>query len=152
MEEKIKAIEKLGRDLLAKLRVSAETSVKTDGRSVLFEVELAEPGPLIGRDGQTLSDLQYLFRLMVNRRLGDFTYLTVDINSYRRRQREQVEQEVARAIELVRTTRRSQLLSPMPAASRRIVHMMVKKEKDLDTQSVGQEPSRRVIIKINQEE
>lgn len=152
MEEKIKIVEKLGRDLLARLQIPAEISVKGDGRSILFDIELPEPGILIGRGGQTLSDFQYLFRLMVNSKLGDFTYLTVDVNNYRQRQEEQIEQEVVRTIRLVKTTQRSQLLSPMPAANRRIVHILVKEEGGLETQSVGQDPNRRVIIKFSQEE
>ena len=152
MEEKIKIIEKLGRDLLTKLQIPAETEVKSDGRSILLDIELPDPGILIGRAGQTLSDFQYLLRIMVNRKLGDFTYLTVDVNNYRQRQKDQIEQEVVQAIRLVKTTQRSQILSPMPPANRRVVHILVKEEDELETESVGQDPNRRVLIKVSQEE
>jgi spoIIIJ-associated protein len=148
MEKEIREIEKLARDLLAKLDFSVEAKAKSDGRSVWLDVESAEPGMLIGREGETLSDLQYLIRLIVNRQLKDFIYLTVDINSYRQKQQQQVEREASQAIETVRGAHRSQLLPPMPAASRRIVHLIVKEEEDLESQSVGEEPNRRVLIKI----
>ncbi len=151
MEKKIKTVEKLARDLLSKLNLSGEAEAKSDGQSILLDIELSDPGILIGRNGQTLSDLQYLLRLMTNHQLGEFTYLTIDINGYRQRQKEQVEEEAARVIELVRETRRAQLLSPMPAACRKVVHVLIKEEEGLGTQSVGEDPNRRVLIRIEEE-
>ena len=148
MEKKIKQIEKLVRDLLAKMSLSAKTKAKSDGRSIWLDVESDEPGMLIGREGETLFDLQYVVRLIANRKLKEFTYLTIDINGYRQKQQEQVEIEVSRAVQIVRKVRRSQLLSPMPASSRRVAHLIIKEEEGLESQSVGEEPSRRVIIKI----
>ena len=150
MEEKIKTIEKLSRDLLSRLGLSAQAKAVSDGQTVLLKVELDEPGILIGKSGETLAEFQYLLRLLTNRKLGEFTYLTVDVNDYQQRQQEQTEQQVIRAMRIVKRTSGSQLLEPMSASLRKIVHLKITDEADLETQSVGEEPNRRVLIKVKQ--
>jgi len=150
VEEKIKIIEKLSRDLLSKLDLSAQSEATSDGQTILLKIELDKPGILIGKNGETLVEFQYLLRLLTNRKLGEFTYLTVDVNDYQQRQQEQVEQQVIRAIKIVKRTSRSQLLEPMPAFLRKIVHLKITNETDLETQSIGEEPNRRVLVKVKQ--
>jgi len=150
MEEKIKTIEKLTRDLIKRLELEAEILAKSDGQNILLDIQLDDPAILIGKGGQTMADLQHLIRMIINRKYGEITYLSIDVNSYRQRQQDQVEEITQKTIDLVRKTNRSQLLSPMPAISRKMAHLLVKEETDLETQSIGDEPNRRVLIKVKE--
>jgi len=150
MEEKIKTVEKLSRDLLSKLGLSAQSKATSDGQTIMLKVDLDDPGILIGKSGETLIEFQYLLRLLTNRKLGEFTYLVVDVNDYQQRQQEQTEQQAIQAIKIIKRTNRSHLLEPMSASLRKIVHLKITDEANLESQSVGEEPNRRVIIKVKQ--
>jgi spoIIIJ-associated protein len=149
MEEKINLIEKTVKNLLEKLQYDNELLVKSDGQSVWVQINVEEPGLLIGKSGYTLADLQHLIRVIVNRKIGEFTYLTVDVNDYKLSQKEEAEKEALEAISEVKQNQQSAALSPMNAFQRKVAHIAIK-EAGLISQSVGQEPSRRVVIKYRE--
>jgi spoIIIJ-associated protein len=103
-------------------------------------------GILIGRRGETLSDLQYLIRLMISHRLKHWTDVVVDVESYRSRRRHALESLATRVAERVATSGRSQALEPMPAYERRVVHITLRNHPQVTTQSVGVGEKRKVTI------
>lgn len=151
MQQKIKEIEKKIRDFLAKLKVEAEVEGKSDGEEVWVDIEADEPALLIGKGGQTLHQLQHVVRLFINQGSDDFTYLTIDVNKYKTKQKEEVQEEALETIEKVKKQGQPQMLRPMSSYKRKIVHLVVKKEEGLESESVGEEPSRRVMIKVEEE-
>jgi spoIIIJ-associated protein len=107
-------------------------------------------GILIGRRGETLRALQYLVRLMVGHRLKHWTDLVVDVENYRVRRRAALESLASRVAEEVVKTGRSQSLEPMPAYERRLVHIALRKNPDVTTQSFGEGEKRKVTVFPNQ--
>jgi spoIIIJ-associated protein len=103
-------------------------------------------GVLIGRRGDTLRALQYLLRLMVSHRLKHWTNLVVDVENYRVRRRQVLENLARRTASEVVRSGRSQALEPMPAYERRLVHIALRNHPDVGTQSVGEGEKRRVTI------
>ncbi len=103
-------------------------------------------GILIGRRGETLSDLQYLIRLMISHRLKHWTDVVVDVESYRSRRRHALESLATRVAERVAASGRSQALEPMPAYERRVVHIALRNHPQVTTQSVGVGENRKVTI------
>lgn len=103
-------------------------------------------GILIGRRGETLTDLQYLVRLMISHRLKHWTDVVVDVESYRSRRRHALESLAARVAERVVASGRSQALEPMPAYERRVVHIALRNHPQVTTQSVGLGEKRKVTI------
>jgi spoIIIJ-associated protein len=103
-------------------------------------------GILIGRRGETLSDLQYLIRLMISHRLKHWTDVVVDVESYRSRRRHALQSLATRVAERVATSGRSQALEPMPAYERRVVHITLRNHPQVTTQSVGVGEKRKVTI------
>ena len=73
--------------------------------------------------------------------------VTLDVNDYRREKQEELVQMVRTAIERVRNTNRPEALPPMSAYDRRLVHTELAAYTDVGSESVGQEPYRRVVIK-----
>jgi spoIIIJ-associated protein len=103
-------------------------------------------GILIGRRGETLRALQYLVRLMVSHRLKRWTDLVVDVEHYRVRRRQALENLASRVAERVAQTGRTQALEPMPSYERRLVHIALRGHPHVMTQSVGEGEKRKVTI------
>ncbi|MEW6224819.1 MAG: R3H domain-containing nucleic acid-binding protein, partial [Chloroflexota bacterium] len=103
-------------------------------------------GSLIGRKGERLSALQHLVNLMLSRRTGQWTRVLVDVEDYRGRRERQLIDLAQRAAERVVETGKMLQLEPMPALERRWVHLALRDHAGVATQSIGEEPNRRVVV------
>jgi spoIIIJ-associated protein len=103
-------------------------------------------GSLIGRKGERLSALQHLVNLMLSRRTGQWTRVLVDVEDYRGRRERQLVDLATRAADRVAETGKMLQLEPMPALERRWIHLALRDHPDVSTQSIGEEPSRRVVV------
>jgi len=103
-------------------------------------------GALIGRKGERLSALQHLVNLMLSRKLGAWTRVLVDVEDYRGRRERQLREIALRAAERVTESGKMLQLDPMPALERRWIHLALRGNADVATQSIGEEPHRRVVI------
>ncbi len=103
-------------------------------------------GSLIGRKGERLSALQHLVNLMLSRRTGQWTRVLVDVEDYRGRRERQLADLAERAAQRVVETGKMLQLDPMPALERRWIHLALRDNADVSTQSIGEEPNRRVVV------
>lgn len=111
-------------------------------------VEAGEVGRmLIGAHGGHLLALQHIIRCLLRRQFDRVPYITVDVNGYRaRRERSllSLAEEVARKAQ---RTGRTVVLQPMSSVDRRAIHSALANHKDIRTESLGNEPNRRVVVK-----
>jgi len=119
---------------------------REDRRPVMVDVRGSDLGILIGRRGQTLDAFQYIAALMVGKETGQFMHLVVDVEGHRDRQERQLRQLAQRMAEQVLKTGRKLTLEPMRAAERRIIHIELRDHPAVTTESVGEEPYRKVTI------
>lgn len=152
-DEAARAAEQVLSDLLAQMRVDAKISThwleptdERDERVLELNIEGNDLSFLIGRRSETLNALQYVTSLIVDRRLGRWVPLSVDVQGYRHRREHSLRQLARRMAEQATQTGRRQVLEPMPANERRIIHLELKDHPEVTTQSVGQEPYRKVTI------
>jgi spoIIIJ-associated protein len=103
-------------------------------------------GALIGRKGERLSALQHLVNLMLSRRMGEWTRVLVDVEDYRGRRERQLRDIANRAAARVQETGKMLQLEPMPALERRWIHLALRDHADVATQSIGEEPNRRIVV------
>ena len=103
-------------------------------------------GALIGRKGERLSALQHLVNLMLSRKMGTWTRVLVDVEDYRGRRERQLIEVATRAAERVAETGQMLQLEPMSALERRWVHLALRDVEGVATQSIGEEPMRRVVV------
>ena len=103
-------------------------------------------GALIGRKGERLSALQHLVNLLLSKKLGEWTRILVDVEDYRGRRERQLRDLANRAAERVMQTGKMLQLEPMPALERRWIHLALRDHDRVATQSIGEEPNRRVVI------
>ena len=103
-------------------------------------------GALIGRKGERLSALQHLVNLMLSKEMGAWTRVLVDVEDYRGRRERQLRELAERAAARVVETGKMLQLEPMPALERRWIHLTLRDHPAVATQSIGEEPNRRVVL------
>jgi spoIIIJ-associated protein len=103
-------------------------------------------GALIGRKGERLSALQHLVNLMLSKEMGSWTRVLVDVEDYRGRRERQLRELADRAAARVMETGKMLQLEPMPALERRWIHLSLRDHAGVATQSIGEEPNRRVVL------
>ena len=110
------------------------------------EIEGDDLSLLIGRRAETLNAIQYMVSLIVTHHFGNWIRIQVDIQNYRSRRELELQKLARRMADQVISTGRKQMLEPMPANERRIVHIELRKRDDVYTESVGEEPNRKIFI------
>ncbi len=101
---------------------------------------------LIGRRSETLNSLQYITNLIVCKELERSISVVIDVEGYRLRRASQLRQLARRMADQAMKTGRRQALEPMPANERRIIHMELRDHEGVTTESIGEDPHRKVTI------
>ena len=113
---------------------------------LLLEIKTDDAGRLIGRQGQTLSDLQYITNRLLFQQDATVPKVMVDVGGYRTQAREALVKKAKNAAEKVRRWGDSVELEPMTAFDRRVVHQALKDDPDVETHSVEVEGSEKKAI------
>src|SRR6266404_8773668 len=113
---------------------------------LLLDVKTEDSGRLIGRQGQTLGDLQYLVNRILFQQDPSTPKVTVDIGGYRAQAREALVQKAKQAAEKVRRWGDVVELEPLNAFDRRIVHNALKNDPGVETHSVEVEGTNKKAI------
>jgi spoIIIJ-associated protein len=128
------------------VRVEVETG-ETSRLNVVADGDEKEAlGALIGRKGERLSALQHLVNLMLSKEMGTWTRVLVDVEDYRGRRERQLRELGDRAAARVVETGKMLQLEPMSALERRWIHLALRDHPSVATQSIGEEPNRRVVL------
>ncbi len=136
-------VEMMGYDANVEVTTGATAKITVYGAD---EEEKEALGALIGRKGERLSALQHLVNLMLSRKMGTWTRVLVDVEDYRGRRERQLIEVATRAAERVNETGQMLQLEPMSALERRWVHLALRDVEGITTQSIGEEPTRRVVV------
>jgi len=149
----LKLTEEIVSELLEKMNLEAKVEAKygeeSDNlpfRPILVDISGKDLSILIGRRAKTLNALQYITRLILGKELEHGIPLSIDVEGYRERRELQVRQLARRVAEQVADTGREQALEPMPPNERRFAHIELQEESSVYTESIGQDPNRKVII------
>ena len=111
-----------------------------------INIKIDEPQILIGEGGQTLVEIQHLLKAILKRKISDSFFIDLDINGYKKKKIEYLKELARTVADEVAITKKEKILSPMPAYERRIIHLELAGRSDVTTESIGQEPERRIVI------
>ena len=152
-EPVLKLAEDVVWELLQKMHIDAKVEARflspqdeKDQRMVQVEILGKDLSILIGRRSETLNSLQYISSLIVAKDYGEWVPLMIDVQGYRERRERQLKVLARRMAEQVVHTGRRQNLEPMPANERRVIHLELRNHEQVTTESVGEEPNRKVTI------
>ncbi len=138
--------------LLELMHLDAKATARYDDpdregrKSVYVEVKGKDLGVLIGRRGKTIDAFQRISALIVSKEMSRWVRLSIDVEGHRSRREEQLKKMAQKMAQQVIKSGRKQSLEPMPANERRIVHMSLQNSPDVKTNSIGEDPQRKVVI------
>lgn len=140
-------------ELLTRMRVIADVQAywappetPRDGPTLKMDIVGDDLGILIGRHGTTLRALQYVMRLMVGHQVEDYVNLVVDVDGYKKRRAEKLRDIAKKKADQVRQRGQPVHLKPMSPYERRIIHIALREDPDVTTESTGKGSNRRVGI------
>lgn len=133
--------------ILRELLVSAELRVEVEHRRDLsFELAGEDLPHLMARQGEGLEGLQTLAGRLATRKLGKTVFPHVDAEGFRERRQEVLEESARRQAERVKNSGRKVLLEPMSPADRRLIHLTLSSDSQVETRSEGEGYFKRVAI------
>jgi spoIIIJ-associated protein len=132
--------------LLKSLGFDATVEEHSLDEGVLLDVKTDDAGRLIGRQGQTLSELQYLTNRLIFRLDQNAPKVTLDVGDYRAQARDALVKKAQEAAEKVRRWGDIVELEPLNAFDRRIVHNALKEDPAIETHSVEVEGTQKKAI------
>lgn len=102
---------------------------------------------LIGKNGQTLKSLETIIKQIIHNEIGIYPYISLDVENYKSKQTSRIERLAKNIAREVGKTKVEVELENMNSYERRIVHNILSNHKYVYTESIGEEPNRRVVIK-----
>lgn len=150
------AAKRIVTELLAKMgfdcnvmAVDNPSSIELGGEdppTIFIDIMGQDLGMLIGRRGEHLAQLQYMVNVLANKHFDTWTRVIIDVEGYRSRREESLVGLAHRVARQVARNRRPISLEPMPPNERRVVHVALRDDPNVTTQSSGEAALRRVTI------
>ncbi len=118
-----------------------------DEDNVIANIQTDQAGFLIGQSGASLDALQCISRTLVNKKTNESVKFILDINDYRKNKIDLLKNLAKDIAKQVLSKRVAVTLQPMPAYERRIIHLALINDSQIDTESIGYEPERRITVR-----
>jgi len=142
------AVEATLTELLSAAGFLVETRRRPSFEEMVFELIGDDVEPLLANRGEGLNGLEVLTGRIAARRLGRPVHPRLDAEGFRRHQKETLEELAHRSAEEAKRTRRPQLLPPLSPAERRLVHLALAEDPEVETESEGSGFLKRVAVRL----
>ena len=150
MEEKTKTLKNLVDELFGLMGVNVKTDVFFDKDNDAFVVNIDagdETGLLIGRKGETLSSIQTVLATMFKVKTGEWSRVLVNVGDYREKEEDYLKNLAESAASRAKETGDAQPLYNLKPGQRRIIHLYLADDTEIETESVGEGAERYLLIK-----
>lgn len=147
-EEAFAAVESTLSELLSAAGFLLETRRRASDAEMVIELMGDDVEPLLANKGEGLNGLEVLTGRIASRRLGRPVYPRLDAEGFRAHQRESLEELAQRSADEAKRTRRPQLLPPLSPSERRLVHLALAADPEVETESEGDGYLKRVAVKL----
>jgi len=144
--EEIEIARQLTIGLLERMGIKTEVEGFLKEGNLYLEIKGDQEGILIGKHGHTLESLQMLINRMVNKQLKNSVRVVVDIDDYRKRRSDNIAQMAHRLGEKAKRTGHFLTVGPFNAYDRRIIHLTLKEDSSLKTESLGEGELKKIKI------
>ncbi len=124
-----------------------EYTIEKVNNQMLLNINGEKIAHLIGYKGKTIESLQSLLNAMLQREDEEYAKVFVEINGYKKQKEQKLRRLANKMADNVIRFRKPIKLEPMSAYERLIIHKELANRKDVETESIGEEPRRRVVIK-----
>ncbi len=145
--EEAKLAEQVAKELFAVLGVEAEIRVESTDEYADILLETQESGILIGYHGETLDSLQTILSLAISKKIGRFVRVMIDVGDYRKNRTEYLERLAQQVKERALRENQEQVISSLKAWERRIIHMLLKEDTEVISESEGAGRDRVLVVR-----
>ncbi|MBZ9572738.1 hypothetical protein KJA17_00895 [Patescibacteria group bacterium] len=147
-KKNLEKIKKVVKEFFEKMTFEVELEVGEIKENTLpLSLETKEPQILIGEQGRTLVEIQKVLGRIIRKKIGEQVFVDLDINQYKKKKIEYLKELAQSMADQVALQKKERTLSAMSAYERRIIHLALAEREDVQTESIGEEPERRVVIK-----
>ena len=113
-----------------------------------IDMDPKQAGSFLGEGAVGLDALQHLARVLISREAIGQTLLLIDINKYRKEREDDLRELAVETAKKVRRTKNPITLEPMSAYERRFIHLKLAEQPDIVTESIGEAPERKVVVRL----
>ena len=132
--------------IIALITADAKIAIEAQGDGIVFNVKGGNSAVLIGKRGQTLEAIQYLVEKIINKHRPERIRVQVDVEGYLQNRRANLQKLAGRLAEKAKRTGKPAKIGQMNAYDRRIVHLALKDDGAVRTQSLGEGYLKKLII------
>lgn len=134
-------------NIIKEMNINVEGSYKIKSNTLYIDMSSDQASYIIGKRGQVLNALQTVGQNYMHQYIKGYYTLILDIESYRAKRKETLEQLAINMAKKAKQTKRLVKLEPMYNFERKIMHQALSKVEDIETYSEGREPHRYLVIK-----
>lgn len=149
-KDDISLAEELANKLLSLMGTNAKAKASKDADSEAIRLDIdagEETGLLIGRHGETLSSIQSVLGMMVRNKTGEWKRIIVDVGDWREKQEDYLKNLAYQAANRAKETGEEQPLYNLTASQRRVIHLALSEDSDVETESVGEDEERYLVVR-----
>ena len=141
-------VKKFIEELLPQLPEETTYNIKRDETGLIVELSNKNLGFLIGYRGETLYAFQNILSAIAGREIDKKVRVILDIEGYKEKREKTLEELAEKVAKTVIRTRKPIKLEPMQAYERKIIHSKLQQNDKVQTESIGEEPNRRIVISL----
>ena len=150
-QNNLEIVKKTVEEFFSKMSFEATVNMLgQESQTLLLAIEAEEPQILIGERGETLWEIQHLLKLILRKKIEPSEqqfYIDLDINDYKKKKIEYLKETAKIAADEVALSKTEKVLPLMSSYERRIIHLELAERSDVISESVGEEPERRIVIR-----
>lgn len=146
-KKEVKLATELIEEFIKKLGVDAEIEVITASEAFEINLTTEESGIIIGYHGETLEGLQLILSLVISKKIGRFIRVMVDVGDYRKQRTEYLTSLASQLKDSVLSENKERIVSSLKSWERRVIHMLLKDDEDVITESEGSGRDRVLVIR-----
>ena len=151
MNEVVSFIKDTINEIISKMNTEANLEVRRRDNSISITIFSDNNAILIGKNGKNVSALQLLIRQMVNSNLKEPLSIIIDVGNYKEKRARNIEYLAKKLAREAYKTKTEITMDSMNSYERRLVHSALADDKYVYTESIGEEPNRKVVIKLQGE-
>ena len=136
-------------DFTGKLKNQANYEIQIKDKCIYIEITGENLGNLIGHRGDALYALETILKAIANKKSENAVIVRLDIEKYKEKREKTLKDLAIRKAKLVEKTGKTITLEPMKPYERKIIHIVLQSNPNVQTRSIGQEPKRKIVISKN---
>ena len=138
-------------EIIKKMSAEGNLEVRRRDENISITIFSDNNAILIGKNGKNITAMQLLIRQMINSKLSKPLSIIIDVGNYKEKRAKSIEYLAKRLAREAYKTKTEITMDSMNSYERRIVHSILADDKYVYTESIGEEPNRKVVIKLKEE-